>query len=79
MFQFYYFLPWGKNKPYCVVDSHWEDIEYRLFAVNFFLRIIDSLEADLVKIRIARQANLREEEQAQFVINAFDQLILALK
>uniref|UniRef100_A0A1I8IJ23 C2 domain-containing protein n=1 Tax=Macrostomum lignano TaxID=282301 RepID=A0A1I8IJ23_9PLAT len=36
----YYFLPWGKTKPCAVVDSQWEDISFRLHAVNFLHKII---------------------------------------
>ena len=44
--------------------------------VNFILRIVDRLQANLDKIDVALKANLPEEEQAQFVIAAFDDLIM---
>ena len=40
---FYYFLPWGNTKPCVVVDSHWEDISFRLEALNMLLGIIERL------------------------------------
>ena len=40
---YYYFLPWGDTKPCCVVDSHWEDISFRLEALNLLLHIQDRL------------------------------------
>ena len=40
---FYYFLPWGDNKPVVVVDSHWEDVTFRLEALNLISHIIDRL------------------------------------
>ena len=24
-----YFVPWKDNKPCCMVESHWEDVEHR--------------------------------------------------
>lgn len=40
---FYYFLPWGDTKPCVVIDSHWEDIGFRLETVNFLSHIIERL------------------------------------
>jgi hypothetical protein len=40
---FYYFLPWGNSKPCTVVESHWEDICFRLEALNMIQKIIDRL------------------------------------
>ena len=39
----YYILPWGETKPCCVVHSHWEDISFRLEALNLLLHIHDRL------------------------------------
>lgn len=39
----YYFLPWSGTKPCTVVDSAWEDISFRLEALNLLLKIVDSL------------------------------------
>ncbi|PAA82420.1 hypothetical protein BOX15_Mlig000471g3 [Macrostomum lignano] len=72
----YYFLPWGKTKPCAVVDSQWEDISFRLHAVNFLHKIIQRLDESIEKINVAMKAKLPEEEQAQFVIAALDDLIL---
>ena len=40
---FYYFLPWGDTKPCVVIDSHWEDIAFRLETVNFLGHIMERL------------------------------------
>ena len=40
---FYYFLPWGDNKPVTVVDSQWEDVTFRLEALNLIQHTIDRL------------------------------------
>ena len=39
----YYFLPWGGTKPCVVVDCSFEDVSWRLEALNVILRIIGDL------------------------------------
>jgi len=39
----YYFLPWGDSKPCVTVDCQWEDVSFRLEAVNLLLTIVDKL------------------------------------
>ena len=40
---FYYFLPWNDIKPCCNVDSHWEDIAFRLEPLNILTRMCEQL------------------------------------
>lgn len=40
---FYYFLPWNDIKPCCNVDSHWEDIAFRLEPLNILSRMREQL------------------------------------
>ena len=40
---YYYFLPWADTKPCVVVDSHWEDIGFRLEALNMLTHIMERL------------------------------------
>ena len=40
---FYYFLPWGDTKPCVDIDCHWEDISFRLEALNMILGICERL------------------------------------
>lgn len=40
---YYYFLPWNDIKPCCNVDSHWEDIAFRLEPRNILTRICEQL------------------------------------
>ena len=42
----YYYLPWNDSKPCCLVDSHWEDIYFRLWPLNQLLKVIDRLVCD---------------------------------
>ncbi len=34
----YYYLPWSQTKPCIRVDSHWEDITFRLGVLNKLLK-----------------------------------------
>ncbi|TPP62512.1 Myoferlin, partial [Fasciola gigantica] len=72
----YSYLPWGDDKPCTVVDSQWEDISYRLCAVNMFLKIADRLTKNIEKISVAVVAALIPEEQAQLAIASLDEFIL---
>ena len=40
---YYYYLPWGDTKPCISVDSHWEDISFRLDPLNILLEICEKL------------------------------------
>ena len=39
----YYYLPWNETKPCCVVESHWEDIHFRLDPLNIILKTAEKL------------------------------------
>ncbi|XP_064630282.1 myoferlin-like isoform X1 [Lineus longissimus] len=73
---FYYFLPWGNSKPCTVVESHWEDISFRLEALNMIQKIIDRLQDNIDKVKLGLKANLPTPEQAQLLISALDQLVI---
>ncbi|KAK6186023.1 hypothetical protein SNE40_008141 [Patella caerulea] len=72
----YYFLPWGGTKPCVVVDSSWEDISFRLEALNLLLKIIDSLDANMDRVKIGIKAKLPVPEVAQLLISLLDQLVV---
>lgn len=40
---YYYYLPWGDTKPCVGIDSHWEDIGFRLGTKNILLRMCERL------------------------------------
>ncbi|XP_075252802.1 myoferlin-like [Convolutriloba macropyga] len=71
----YYFLPWQDKKPCLSVNCQWEDISFRLEALNMLLKIGDRLEENLDKIELAMKANDSEQIQAKCVVNALDQII----
>lgn len=37
----YYFLPWGETKPCMQISSYWEDISFRVEAINQLNRLRD--------------------------------------
>ena len=52
----YYFLPWQQTKPCCEVESHWEDIAFRLEPINCLLKIITKLKINIEKIELGLKA-----------------------
>ncbi|XP_063717418.1 myoferlin-like isoform X4 [Symsagittifera roscoffensis] len=71
----YYFLPWQDKKPCLSVNCQWEDISFRLEALNMLLKIADTLEENVDKIELAMKANESEQMQAKCVVQALDQII----
>ena len=76
---FYYFLPWGDNKPCVSVDCHWEDIAFRLETLNLFEHITERLEANMERVSVGIKANLPTPELAQLMISLLDQLVTDCK
>ncbi|KAK2145131.1 hypothetical protein LSH36_700g01069 [Paralvinella palmiformis] len=72
---YYYFLPWADTKPCVVVDSHWEDISFRLENLNHLLHIIERLKNNIEKVSVGLKANLGKPELAQLMIALLDQLV----
>ncbi|KAF8570721.1 hypothetical protein P879_06268 [Paragonimus westermani] len=72
----YSYLPWGDEKPCAVIDSQWEDISYRLNAINMFKKIGEKLCVNMAKIKMAVAAKAEQEHQAQVAIAAIDEFIL---
>ncbi|VDK71593.1 unnamed protein product [Dibothriocephalus latus] len=61
---YYNFLPWGDSKPCVMVDSQWEDISYRLYAVNMISRIYDDLEYGIEGIEMSLKVDMEEQDLA---------------
>nr|KAG5693813.1 hypothetical protein BaRGS_004421 [Batillaria attramentaria] len=75
----YYFLPWGGTKPCVVVDCSFEDVSFRLEALNVLTKIIDDLESNIERVRIGIKAKLPMPELAQLLISLLDQLVFDCK
>jgi len=41
-------MPWASKKPVMMVTSQWEDVNFRLHAVNFILRLCDRMVSRLL-------------------------------
>lgn len=72
---FYYFLPWNDIKPCCNVDSHWEDIAFRLEPLNILTRMCEQLETDLENVQLAISENVSLTNVAVLIMKLLDTLI----
>ena len=43
---YYYYLPWGQDKPCVCVECSWEDIAFRLEPMNIINRMAENLVRD---------------------------------
>lgn len=73
--EFYYYLPWEKDKPCVSVDCDWEDIAFRLDPLNRLLKIVDRLEANLKKVNLSEDSKAPTAETASLLISLLDRLI----
>lgn len=71
----YYFLPWGGTKPCVVVDAQWEDIAWRLEALNLFDGIFAALESNIDQVKVGLKAKLPTAELSQLLLSALHQLV----
>ena len=71
----YYFLPWQDSKPCCVVESHWEDIAFRLEPINCLMKAINNMEKMIKAVNVAIKAKAQPAEVASLLISLLDQLI----
>ena len=75
----FYFLPWQESKPCCVVESHWEDIAFRLEPINYIMRIINNIKQKVNSVELAIRAKAEPAEIATHLISLLDQLIADCK
>lgn len=71
----FYYLPWNETKPCCVVESHWEDIAFRLEPINILTKVIDRLNAGLHAVETSLTAKAKPAETAALLIALLDKLI----
>ncbi|THD28228.1 Myoferlin [Fasciola hepatica] len=72
----YSYLPWGEEKPMCLLESHWEDVTYRMCAVNVLLKAADRMTNSITRVQLSVKNDFPLEQQARDVIDALDQFIL---
>lgn len=72
----YHYLPWGLTKPICVVDSHWEDISYRLESLNILLKAKDKLSANIAIIETSIKAKAEKAAIASLIIDSLEELLV---
>ncbi|XP_066277223.1 dysferlin-like isoform X3 [Branchiostoma lanceolatum] len=71
----YYFLPWGSTKPVVVVTSFWENISWRLEALNMLHKTTEALEGDLMKINMGLKTRMNRAELTSYCVGMLDRLI----
>ncbi|XP_060691971.1 dysferlin isoform X2 [Hemiscyllium ocellatum] len=71
----YYFLPWGNVKPVVVLSSYWEDISYRIDALNILLNAVDRLESRLEQVHLAIKAKSPDSEVKRRIDELIDIVI----
>ncbi|GCC18091.1 hypothetical protein chiPu_0021625 [Chiloscyllium punctatum] len=71
----YYFLPWGNVKPVVVLSSYWEDISYRIDALNILLNAVDRLESRLELVHLAIKAKSPDSEVKRRIDELIDIVI----
>ncbi|XP_028412829.1 myoferlin-like isoform X1 [Dendronephthya gigantea] len=76
---YYYYLPWGNTKPCISVDSHWEDISFRLDPLNVLLKLSEKLEMNMEKVTLSLESNDSTAETAILLIALLDELIAECK
>ncbi|KXJ28698.1 Myoferlin [Exaiptasia diaphana] len=74
---YYYYLPWGSKKPCCSVDSHWEDMLFRLYSMNILLDLCERVEGKIERIKIGMKENLSKPEIASLIMGLLEELIAA--
>lgn len=75
----YSYVSWGDSKPCCTVESHWEDISFRLGPMNMLRNIAQRLEKNLNVLELAIKLNIKakaqESEIALLIIRILDHFI----
>uniref|UniRef100_H2Z7I3 C2 domain-containing protein n=1 Tax=Ciona savignyi TaxID=51511 RepID=H2Z7I3_CIOSA len=72
----YHYLAWTSKKPIMMVTSQWEDISFRLYALNLILRIIDELQDQITEVNLMVKQKEDEIEIASKIVTILDEVIL---
>lgn len=70
----YYFLPWGDVKPCMQIVSYWEDISYRLEALNQIKRLKKYVETSISNIKqrlemMGENISVNSPDMSQLAVN----------
>ena len=71
----YFILPWNETKPCCVVESHWEDIKFRLEPINCFELVINKLEKNLNTVKSAIKHQCDTKTCIGFLLELLEELV----
>uniref|UniRef100_T1IIT4 C2 domain-containing protein n=1 Tax=Strigamia maritima TaxID=126957 RepID=T1IIT4_STRMM len=71
----YYFMPWLKNKPVVMIPCQWEDISFRLEALNILKHAIQNLDRGILMLDQFQRAGISMSEQELLVNGILDQLV----
>ncbi|XP_058507903.1 myoferlin [Solea solea] len=71
----YYYLPWANTKPVVILTSYWEDVSYRLYAVNVLLSVAERLESHLISLKTAILAKMPEARLVEIWLKLVNHMI----
>uniref|UniRef100_H2ZHS9 C2 domain-containing protein n=1 Tax=Ciona savignyi TaxID=51511 RepID=H2ZHS9_CIOSA len=72
----YHYLAWTSKKPIMMVTSQWEDISFRLYALNLILRIIEELQEQISQVNLMVKQKEDDIEIASKIVTILDEVIL---
>ncbi|XP_052024748.1 myoferlin-like [Apodemus sylvaticus] len=72
---YYYYLPWAHTKPIVTLTSYWEDISYRLDAVNTLLVMAEWLQSNIEAVKSGIQGKIPANQLAEVWLQLIDEVI----
>nr|XP_026691585.1 myoferlin isoform X3 [Ciona intestinalis] len=72
----YHYMAWTSKKPILMVTSQWEDISFRLYAMNLILRTCDRMETQINRLKLLIKQDADEIEIASEIVSILDMLIM---
>uniref|UniRef100_H2ZAE2 C2 domain-containing protein n=1 Tax=Ciona savignyi TaxID=51511 RepID=H2ZAE2_CIOSA len=72
----YHYMAWTSKKPILMVTSQWEDISFRLYAMNLILRTCERMEGQINHLNELVKVEADEIEIASEIVSILDMLIL---
>ncbi|XP_052024751.1 uncharacterized protein LOC127673181 [Apodemus sylvaticus] len=72
---YYYYLPWAHTKPIVTLTSYWEDISYRLDAVNTLLVMAEWLQSNIEAVKSGIQGKIPANQLVEVWLKLIDEVI----